>query len=223
MCYQGYCCGILCRDTTAATIEAAILYMILHPEAAKKAQAELDAVIGKNRLPVLGDRPDLPYVTAFLMEVMRCFPVVAFGVPHLLNETDYYKGYVLPKGSLVVPNTWAMLHDSRVYADPGSFTPERFLATEGHVPETDPSEVGVFGFGRRRCPGLHLAELSTWIGVASILAAFDISPALDGAGKPVDVRYALSGSTKLTTRPSPFPCSIKARSELAASLILQPQ
>jgi cytochrome P450 len=83
-------------DTTAATIEAAILYMILHPEAAKKAQAELDAVIGKNRLPVLGDRPDLPYVTAFLMvqcldtvyyransvvlqEVMRCFPVVAFG------------------------------------------------------------------------------------------------------------------------------------------------
>ena len=48
-------------------MERAILYMILYPEAKKKAQAELDAVIGKDRLPVLGDRPELPYVTAFLM------------------------------------------------------------------------------------------------------------------------------------------------------------
>ena len=70
--------------------------MILYPKATKEAQAELDTVIGKNRLPVLGDRPELPYVTAFLMvqcsgtvhrqdnsiglqEVMRCFPVVPLG------------------------------------------------------------------------------------------------------------------------------------------------
>ena len=83
-------------DTTATTIEAAILHMILYPKATKKAQAELDAVIGENRLPVLGDRPELPYVTAFVMvqcpdtihhqdnslglqEVMRCFPVARFG------------------------------------------------------------------------------------------------------------------------------------------------
>ena len=54
-------------ETTSATVEAAILYMLLYPEAAKKAQAELDAVTGKKRLPMLGDRPDLPYVTAFWM------------------------------------------------------------------------------------------------------------------------------------------------------------
>ena len=77
-------------------MESAILHMILYPEAKKKAQAELDAVIGKDRLPVIGDRSELPYVTAFLMvqysdtvqyqvnsfglqEVMRCFPVVPFG------------------------------------------------------------------------------------------------------------------------------------------------
>ena len=83
-------------DTTATTVVAAILYMILHPQVVEKAQAELDAVIGKNRLPVPGDRPELPYVTAFLMvqcrdivrsqynsvriqEVTRCFPVVPCG------------------------------------------------------------------------------------------------------------------------------------------------
>ena len=84
------------NDTTAITVVAAILYMVLYPQAAVKAQVELDAVIGKNRLPVPGDRPQLPYVTAFVMvkccdvvrrqynsvviqEVMRCFPVVPFG------------------------------------------------------------------------------------------------------------------------------------------------
>jgi hypothetical protein len=77
-------------------VESAILYMVLYPEAKKKAQAEVDAVIGKNRLPALGDRPDLPYITAFLMvqcsdtvhhpynsvglqEVMRCFPALPSG------------------------------------------------------------------------------------------------------------------------------------------------
>ena len=77
-------------------MESAILYMVLQPEAKKRAQAELDAVIGKNRLPVLGDRPELPYVTAFAMvqcsataphqynsvgpqEVTRCFVTVPAG------------------------------------------------------------------------------------------------------------------------------------------------
>ena len=112
-----------------------------------------------------------------------------------------------------------MLRDSRVYVDPYKFNPDRFLATEGRVPEMDPSEVGVFGFGRRsvhirngarekltetfsplsKCPGRYLAELSTWLGVASILAAFDICPALDDNGKPIDVRYALSGMDHLAT------------------------
>ena len=41
--------------------------MVLYPEAAKKAQAELDAVIGNKRFPMLGDRPDLPFVTAYWM------------------------------------------------------------------------------------------------------------------------------------------------------------
>jgi cytochrome P450 len=83
-------------DTTDATVEAAILYMVLYPAAAKKAQAELDSVIGKDRLPMLGDRSDLPYVTAFLkvqcscafyypnnlirlQEVMRCSPSLPCG------------------------------------------------------------------------------------------------------------------------------------------------
>ena len=42
-----------------------------------------------------------------------------------------------------------MLRDPRVYVEPEQFNPERFLATKEHVPEMDPRNVGVFGFGRR--------------------------------------------------------------------------
>ena len=46
-----------------------------------------------------------------------------------------------------------------------------------------------------KCPGQYIAELSAWLGVACIFAAFDVSPALDDNGRPIDVRYALSGSS----------------------------
>ena len=62
-----------------------------------------------------------------------------------------------------------------------------------------------------KCPGQHIAELSTWLGVACILAAFDVSPALDDNGRPIDVRYALSGSNNLIASVEVFLC-LKSRS-----------
>jgi hypothetical protein len=112
-----------------------------------------------------------------------------------------------------------MLRDPRIYVDPDRFNPERFLKTKDHVPEMDPSAVGVFGFGRRcvktpkeaenkptetsfhlsQCPGQYLADMTTWHVVASILAAFDVSPASDNNGRPIDVRYAVNGVTEIIT------------------------
>jgi hypothetical protein len=48
------------------TISAFYLAMILHPEAQRKAQEELDRVVGTNRLPNFGDRADLPYVSVLV-------------------------------------------------------------------------------------------------------------------------------------------------------------
>lgn len=72
--------------------------MVCNPEVQKKAQAEIDRVVGPHRLPNFDDRPSLPYAEALYREVMRWRPVVPLSVPHAATEDDAYKGYFIPKG-----------------------------------------------------------------------------------------------------------------------------
>lgn len=80
--------------------------MASHPEVQKRAQEELDAFVGPDRLPTVEDKPGLPYVTALVKECFRWRSVVPLAVPHLSTEEDEYNGYRIPKGSIVVANTW---------------------------------------------------------------------------------------------------------------------
>jgi len=85
-----------------------ILAIVLHPEAQKKAQKEIDSII-KDRLPTLEDRELLPYVNAFVDESQRWKPAVPVGLTHYSFEDDVYKGYFIPKGSVVTGNAWYVL------------------------------------------------------------------------------------------------------------------
>lgn len=82
------------------------LAMALYPDVQKKAQAELDDVVGPNRLPEFEDRDSLPYITAITKECLRWLTVAPFGVPHSSIEDDEYNGHRIPKGSLILPNIW---------------------------------------------------------------------------------------------------------------------
>ncbi|THH17578.1 hypothetical protein EW146_g3259 [Bondarzewia mesenterica] len=173
-------------DSTVSALSTFFLAMTLYPEIQKKAQVEIDSVIGSERLPTLADRPYLPYVDAVISEVLRWAPVGPLGVAHRLQEDDVHNGYLIPKGSIVIPNAWKMLHDPKTYKNPERFDPERFMASEGRPAEEDPREYG-FGFGRRVCPGLALADMSIFSNVAATLAAFDITKAVDGNGSTIEV------------------------------------
>ena len=72
--------------------------MALHPDAQKKAQEEIDRVVGNQRLPDFHDRKSLPYTEAVYREVMRIRPVLPMGVPHTSIEDDVYNGYFIPRG-----------------------------------------------------------------------------------------------------------------------------
>ncbi|OBZ67621.1 O-methylsterigmatocystin oxidoreductase [Grifola frondosa] len=90
-----------------------------------KAQAELDAVVGPDRLPDFSDRDALPYVNAIALECFRWQPVLPLGVPHCSMADDVYNGYSIPSGSMIIPNIWAFTRDTDVYVEP-----ERSIQTD---------------------------------------------------------------------------------------------
>ncbi|OCH92010.1 cytochrome P450 [Obba rivulosa] len=188
-------------DTTHATLLAFIMAMALHRDKQLKAQAEIDAIIGNSRLPIIQDRVDLPYVNALLKETMRWQPVTPTGLPRCSVDDDFYGGYYIPKNTTVLPNVWAIAYEPNEKYNPESFLPERFLDETQNIP--DPI-TWAFGFGRRICPGRYLAEDIIFILMASILAVFDIFPPDDGG-------ITQEFKRGLVRAPNPFQCRIVPR------------
>ncbi|KAH6915204.1 cytochrome P450 [Coprinopsis sp. MPI-PUGE-AT-0042] len=202
-------------DTTVSSLYAFFLAMTKYPEVARKAQREIDAVVGSDRLPGFADRDHLPYLNALVKEVLRWNAVVPTAVPHRVMEDDIHNGYLIPKGALVIPNIWKLTHDPRTYKDPMVFNPDRFLTTEGRPAELDPREV-CFGFGRRTCPGAHMADSTLFIMCATALAVLDVSKSIENG---VVIEPIHENTTGTISHPKPFRCSIKPRSEKAVALI----
>ena len=89
--------------------------MVLFPEAQRKAQEELDKVVGFNRLPEYEDKMYLPYINALCKEVLRWHPILPLGVPHRVTQDDAFKGYFIPAGTIVVGNTWWTIVNDLIY------------------------------------------------------------------------------------------------------------
>ncbi|EJD42946.1 cytochrome P450 [Auricularia subglabra TFB-10046 SS5] len=205
-------------ETTVAVINAFIMCMILHPDKQKKAQEEIDRVLGHGRLPEFGDRTALPYVESVLLEVYRLYPVLPSAIPRRVMEDDEYQGMRIPKGAMVIPNAWSILRDARLYPKPEEFLPERYIKNGSLALKemTDPRGP-LFGFGRRICPGRHFADASAWLATASILACFNIRPAKDQDGNDLLPDGELRNG--LVTCPRPFKCDITPRSDEATRLL----
>ncbi|KAI0369518.1 cytochrome P450 [Pilatotrama ljubarskyi] len=198
-------------ETTAAGLHTFFLAMALHPEAQSKAREELDRVVGPCRLPAFDDFGSLPYVDALVKEVLRWYPIVPLLMPHRATADDVYDGYFIDKGSMVMVNIWAILHDENRYANPFDFDPGRFLKDGAINPDVfDPAEVA-FGFGRRVCPGLAMAYEGMWIAIASVLACLTIGQAKDADGEVIELYENFISS--FVCEPKPFVCDIRPRSE----------
>ncbi|KAK0440601.1 cytochrome P450 [Armillaria borealis] len=204
-------------DSTVSVLCTFMLAMLANPEAQRKAQEEIDAVLGSGELPRFADEVSLPFVSAVVKEVLRWKNVTPMGIPHALTSDDVYRGYKIPSGSTVIANIWAMLHDETAYPEPHSFMPERFMKEGKLNPDIrDPGTV-LFGFGRRICPARYMAYSSIWIAIASMLAVFDITKAVDEFGNIIEPTYAYASA--LACVPLPFKCSVKPRSTIVEASI----
>ncbi|KZP06779.1 cytochrome P450 [Athelia psychrophila] len=197
-------------NTTVSALSTFILAMVLYPEAQAKARAEIDSVLGEGQLPTFADESSLPYLSAVVSEVLRWEVVAPFAIPHLSTEEDNYNSYTIPKGTLVIPNTWAVLNDEKTYPNPSKFNPERFLKDGNYDSLVQDPMAAAFGYGRRICPARHFAREFLWFSAGSILAAFNIDALLDARGERVLPRkdYGSGG----TRTPKPFECMITPRS-----------
>jgi len=203
-------------DSSVSVMEAFVLAMTLNPEVVRKAQAEIDAAVGLDRLPQASDRHMLPYVEAVMKEVLRWQVPAPMSLPRATGEDDVYNGYFIPKGSVIFPNVWLMCRDPSLYHEPFDFKPERFLPGEGREPEPDPRHL-IFGFARRICPGKEFADATLFAVFSMILATFDISKTRDSFGEVIvpPVEFVPG----VLNHPRKFKCSITPRSDNVVTLI----
>ncbi|RFU75124.1 hypothetical protein TARUN_7126 [Trichoderma arundinaceum] len=199
-------------DTTVSTLMAFVMAMILYPNVQQRAQEEIDRVVGPDRLPGFEDRINLPYVNALIKEMLRWYPIVPVTTAHKSDSEVFLRGYRIPKGSYALVNVWWLTHDPKTYPDPMVLDPDRFLE-----PRNEPDPAGIFGYGRRACPGRLFAQENLFITISRTLAAFKISNAVDGSGKPIDVH--VRHTPGLIDHPEEFPYSIVPRNEKYAEMI----
>jgi len=206
-------------DTTVSSAFALVLALAMHPECQRKAQEQLDEVVGSDaRLPTFADVPQLPYIQALVLEVSRWFTVVPFALPRVLEHDDEYRGYRIPAGTMVMPNSWAIMHDPAVFGDDAlEFNPERYLK-DGQIDASVFSpEAASFGYSRRICPGRHFSSDSLTMLIAGMLTVFDINQARDAEGEPVPLSMEFESFILCT--PKPYDVDIVPRSPAHAELI----
>ncbi|KAL1881025.1 hypothetical protein Plec18167_003566 [Paecilomyces lecythidis] len=214
-------------DTSSSIILGFIHAMTKWGNVLKKAQAEIDSVVGEDRTPVWSDYQNLPYIAATVKEAMRWRPAVPLAFPHAAAEDDWIDGKFIPKGSTVILNSWGLHHDKKRFPNPDVFDPDHFKGQMALASELSTSadyesrDHYGYGAGRRLCPGIHLAERNLFLGISKLIWAFSIEPGLDGQGKPIepDFNPATGYSEGFLVCAKDFPCRIKPRSEARRATI----
>ncbi|KAI9566799.1 cytochrome P450 [Boletus coccyginus] len=183
-------------STTQTTLTTLILAMILYPEVQEHAQAIIDRVVGRDRLPTTNDRGNLQYIDALLRETMRWGSLVPMAIPHVVTKDDIFEWCLIPKGSVIIPNLWGMARDEERFPDPTVLKPERHLDGDGNLLPDDISGL-YFGYGHRICPGRYLADASIWLAAVNILFMFSFRRAIGPAGYEIDIFPKFTGGVVL--------------------------
>ncbi|KAF9728507.1 hypothetical protein PMIN01_13335 [Paraphaeosphaeria minitans] len=196
-------------ETTASVMQWFTALIPAHPHVQTRAQEELDRVVGRDRLPTVEDEANLPYCSAIVKEVERCHNPFWLGTPHMANRDSVYGEHLIPKGTVVVLNTWTMHHDPERWGSPMEFAPDRYANEQLHssasakLPNPKERDHWIFAAGRRICPGMLVAEREIRLTVSRMLWAFDTHPI---AGKPIDLNEYDGESGR-----SPMPFEVRLR------------
>ncbi|KAM4729907.1 cytochrome P450 1B1 isoform 1-T2 [Anableps anableps] len=195
------------QDTLSTALQWIILILVKYPENHRRLQLEVDRVVGRGRLPSIEDQAQLPYVMAFLYEVMRFTSFVPLTIPHSTVTDTSIMGYAIPKNTVIFINQWSINHDPATWSDPESFDPDRFLDPQGALNKDLVSNVLIFSLGRRRCIGEQLSKMQLFLFTALLAHQCDIS-ADPAKTLTLDYKYGL------TLKPHDYAIAVTLREDM---------
>lgn len=197
------------QDTLSTALQWIILILVKYPEEQERLQQEVDKVVGRGRLPSIEDQAQVPYVMAFIYEVMRFASFVPLTIPHFTMSDTNIQGYDIPKHTVVFVNQWSVNRDPTTWSLPETFNPRRFLHEDGSLDKDLCGSVLIFSLGKRRCIGEELSKMQLFLFTA--LLAHQCRIRSDPARPPT-----LDGIYGLTLKPLPYSISVTLRDIRAA-------
>ncbi|XP_035535900.1 cytochrome P450 2G1-like [Morone saxatilis] len=160
-------------ETTSSTIRFALSVMIKYPKIQETMQQEIANVIGQERCPCMEDRKSLPFTDAVIHEIQRLMDIVPMNIPHHALQDISFRGYTIPKDTVIIPLLHSVLKEEKQWATPWSFNPQHFLDQNGNF-KKNPAFLP-FSAGKRACVGESLARMEIFLFVVSLLQRFTLS------------------------------------------------
>ncbi|XP_078522623.1 cytochrome P450 2J6-like [Lissotriton helveticus] len=183
-------------ETTAITLQWALLYMANRPMIQDKVQKELDAVLGDSQVIQYNDRKKMPYTTAVIHEIQRYCNIAPIGFLRRCIKDITLQGFHTEKDTTVLANLSSVLFDPEQWETPRQFNPGHFLDKEGNFLSKE--AFIPFSAGHRVCFGEQLARTELFIFLSSLLRAFTFRP--PAGVKKLNETYIFSS----TLHPHPY-------------------
>ncbi|XP_003745229.1 cytochrome P450 1A1 [Galendromus occidentalis] len=188
--------------TTSQTLKWLLLYAFADEKVLARCRAEIESQIG-DRQPRASDRNECPFINACILEVLRIRPVSPFSLPHLTTCDTSLAGRPIPKDTTVLFNLYSANHDPRIWEDPETFEPERFLGDEGALRKDRVAQLTTFGVGARACIGEKMAFTVMFVLFTRFLQRVESVKTRSGA--PFDLEPKSSG---YSCEPKPQPLTL---------------
>ena len=170
-------------DTTANSLNWAMLYMILNPEIQEKVREELKINIGNKKVK-MSERNLTPYTEAVIHEISRKGKILPLAVFHATSAPINVHHYKIPSRTVIFPLIGDIMHDPEHFPNPSKFDPDRYLTKDenGDLKFVPNPHVIPFGIGKRRCLGEAMARTTLYKFFTAIIQKYKV---ISGQNEPI--------------------------------------